>query len=148
MSFRWFGSKKSRHSEPAGQLIKEMEARYRELDERFRKIEQSLDRLAAKSPQITIEHVHIYQPVLEKMEYRLDSLDIEHLSGSLNLGNNFGAKISGDASSAKPPSPQKTKPPMPGGGTPPTNPGHAPQQPDGSAAGLHRTPTGFRIKKG
>ena len=32
---------------------------------------------------------------LENLTFRLDQLDIKELSGSLNLGNNFGAKPNG-----------------------------------------------------
>lgn len=40
---------------------------------------------------ITIEHLQMEQPILEQLAFRLDSLDIKELSGSLNLGNNFGS---------------------------------------------------------
>lgn len=40
---------------------------------------------------ITIEHLQMERPVLEQLAFQLDSLDIKELSGSLNLGNNFGS---------------------------------------------------------
>lgn len=42
---------------------------------------------------ITIEHVHLNHPVLENLTFQLDSLDIEEVSGALNLGNNFATRV-------------------------------------------------------
>ncbi|MBB6669250.1 hypothetical protein [Cohnella nanjingensis] len=110
--------------------------RMQEWDARLRQIEETLANLASKYPQVIIEHVVIQQPVLEKLEFRLDGLDIEHLSGSLNLGNNFGAHPSVQADDPKPKTNQS-----------------ADRQPAANQAesskpaqtGLHRTPTGFRF---
>jgi len=38
---------------------------------------------------ITVESLHVDQASLEKLVFQLDNLDIQELSGSLNLGNNF-----------------------------------------------------------
>lgn len=106
-----------------------LEAQFKELDAGYRRLEESLGRLSAKFPQVTIEHVHIHQPVLEKLEFRMDGLDIENLSGSLNLGNNFGAKFN----------------PAPASGT------AGKQRTDDSkpnSEGLHRTPKGYRFQAG
>lgn len=74
-------------------LLSDIRARLDEMENRFSRVEESLNRPEARQqPQIQIENVHIHQPVLEKLEFRLDALDIEQLSGSLNLGNNFGTK--------------------------------------------------------
>jgi len=79
-------------------LLGDIRARLDEMESRFSRVEESLSRPEARQqearqqPQIQIENVHIHQPVLEKLEFRLDALDIEQLSGSLNLGNNFGTK--------------------------------------------------------
>ncbi|RBW69105.1 hypothetical protein [Bacillus taeanensis] len=40
-----------------------------------------------------INHVDIHNPTLEQLSFTLDQLDIEDLSGALNLGNNFGVSI-------------------------------------------------------
>ncbi|CAM3824004.1 hypothetical protein COLU111180_09605 [Cohnella lubricantis] len=79
-------------------LLSDIRARLEEMETRFRRFEESLERSEGGQPQqphVQIENVHIHQPVLEKLEFRLDALDIEQLSGSLNLGNNFGAKWAG-----------------------------------------------------
>lgn len=65
-----------------------------QLERRLRKLEEELANLTAKHPKIHIDTLHIHQPVLENLTFRLDQLDIKELSGSLNLGNNFGAKPS------------------------------------------------------
>lgn len=48
------------------------------------------DKLHENSVQVTVESLHVDQATLENLTFRLDSLDIQELSGSLNLGNNFG----------------------------------------------------------
>ncbi|NQX66829.1 hypothetical protein HQN90_11910 [Paenibacillus alba] len=63
-----------------------------QLERRLKKLEDELANLTAKHPQIRIDTLHVHQPVLENLTFRLDHLDIKELSGSLNLGNNFGAK--------------------------------------------------------
>lgn len=67
------------------------------LEQRLRKLEEQLADLSAKHPRIHIDNLHVHQPVLENLTFRLDQLDIKELSGSLNLGNNFGAKPNGKA---------------------------------------------------
>lgn len=63
-----------------------------QLEKRLKKLEEEISNLTAKHPQIHIDTLHVHQPVLENLTFRLDHLDIKELSGSLNLGNNFGAK--------------------------------------------------------
>lgn len=63
-----------------------------QLERRLKKLEEELSQLTSKHPQIHIDNVHIHQPVLDNLTFRLDALDIKELSGSLNLGNNFGTK--------------------------------------------------------
>ncbi|WP_274362170.1 hypothetical protein [Paenibacillus thermotolerans] len=129
----WF--RKKRQPEP--EKWKEIDLRLQSLDAHYKRIEETIERLAAKSPQIIIENVHIHQPVLEKMEYRLDSLDIEQLSGSLNLGNNFGTKMgSGDA---KEPSYPNQKPSAPASKTAASSP-----TPSAEPA-VQQTPSGYRV---
>ncbi|MDR6553829.1 hypothetical protein [Paenibacillus qinlingensis] len=65
------------------------------LEQRLRKLEDQLADLSTKHPRIHIDNLHVHQPVLENLTFRLDHLDIKELSGSLNLGNNFGAKPNG-----------------------------------------------------
>ncbi|MEW9699901.1 hypothetical protein [Paenibacillus sp. SI8] len=64
----------------------------RQLELRLQELEEHIASLAAKRPEIRIDTLHIHQPVLENLTFRLDQLEIKELSGSLNLGNNFGAK--------------------------------------------------------
>ncbi|WP_082232766.1 hypothetical protein [Halobacillus massiliensis] len=40
-----------------------------------------------------IDHVDIHHPKLEELTFQLDQIDIEDLSGALNVGNNFGVTI-------------------------------------------------------
>lgn len=41
-----------------------------------------------------IEKIDIHDPKLEKLEFHLDAIDVEELSGALNIGNNFGVSPS------------------------------------------------------
>ncbi|WP_051318182.1 hypothetical protein [Cohnella thermotolerans] len=111
-------------------LLREIRGRIEEIESRFGRMEERLKR-SETQPQIRIDNVHIHQPVLEKLEFRLDALDIEQLSGSLNLGNNFGAKMTEGREAAPKPQP----PSSPQGGKTDSNP---------SPEGLRRTPSGFR----
>ncbi|MFC6227700.1 spore germination protein GerPC [Paenibacillus allorhizosphaerae] len=127
--------------------VRDLERQLRDLNAQFRRLEESLERLSAKAPQITIENIHIHQPVVEKMEYRLDALDIEHLSGSLNLGNNFGGKTPPGPGPSTMPLTKKKDETVPAGGSATTN-AAADRPPSGhSEAGLQSTPTGFRLKR-
>ncbi|WP_123041068.1 hypothetical protein [Cohnella candidum] len=115
-------------------FVQELKTQIREMNVRFHRLEENLERLNGKFPQVTIENVHIHQPVLEKLEFRLDALDIEQLSGSLNLGNNFGARTAPERGSVKSTA-EKGKPGEAGGEN------VSPQE----FPGLERTPSGFRL---
>jgi len=80
---RWFKPEKSPPKDPE------------DLGRRLAGLEAALRQLAQRPVEynVTIEHVHIHQPVLEKLAFRLDRLEIDELSGALNLGNNFGTKV-------------------------------------------------------
>lgn len=63
-----------------------------ELLNRLQSVESELKRLSDKRPDVRIhvEKLDVQQAVLESLTFRLDKLEIEELSGALNLGNNFG----------------------------------------------------------
>jgi len=42
---------------------------------------------------ISIEELNIHDSNLKELSFQLKSIDINELSGSLNIGNNFGARI-------------------------------------------------------
>lgn len=105
----WFSKKKSPPVKPPAAAIPTSTAKaapvrseaetpspssntYQQLERRLKKLEEELSHLTSKHPQIHIDNVHIHQPVLDNLTFRLDALDIKELSGSLNLGNNFGTK--------------------------------------------------------
>jgi hypothetical protein len=62
------------------------------------KLEELEKTIISKQQDIHIETVNIYRPVLEKLSFSLDKVDIKELSGSLNLGNNFGVEMGKEAS--------------------------------------------------
>ncbi|WAH37230.1 hypothetical protein [Alicyclobacillus dauci] len=66
------------------------------IQERLCHIEQALQRMNDQQGvknHIHIDTLHVHDPVLEKLEFRLQNLDIDELSGALNLGNNFGVRV-------------------------------------------------------
>ncbi|WP_051663251.1 hypothetical protein [Alicyclobacillus macrosporangiidus] len=60
------------------------------LDEVAQRLEQVLNHDAAHRVQVTIQHLHVERAMLDQLLFKLGDLDIKELSGSLNLGNNFG----------------------------------------------------------
>jgi hypothetical protein len=76
-----------------------------ELLHRLEQLERSMLQTAEKKNQpqtyhITIEHLEIHSPRLDSLTFSLDALDIQELSGVLNLGNNFGAETKANPSAA------------------------------------------------
>lgn len=79
MLFSWFTSKK------------DVQKDLRILQEQIKRLENTL--AEGRNQHIHIEHLTVENPKLESLNFRLDSLDVDELSGSLNLGNNFGVKV-------------------------------------------------------
>ena len=138
----WF---KKRNQTASADLIKELDSQVKQLNNQFARIEKVLEGLAGQSRPIHIENVHIHQPVLEKLEYRLDKLDIDVLSGSLNLGNNFGTKLGSldpsDTSHTK----NKNTPAAPHTEAKEHKPSSGSK--NDVAPGLHRTTSGYRLRR-
>ena len=53
----------------------------------------TMNKVASARTEITVENLHVNQANLERLNFRLDALEIQELSGALNLGNNFGIKV-------------------------------------------------------
>jgi len=70
-------------------------ADWRRLEQKIEQLEQTVQLLAKETRRqsIVVRELHINQPVVENVTFRLDALDIEDLSGSLNLGNNFDVQF-------------------------------------------------------
>jgi hypothetical protein len=64
------------------------------LDRIAQTLAEASDKVSEHRVQITIQTLHVDKASLEQLSFKLDHLDIDELSGSLNLGNNFGADIS------------------------------------------------------
>lgn len=65
-----------------------------ELEERIRKLEETIDKMN-KTPNeyyFNIDKLIVNDPILENLIFQLDKLDIKELGGTLNLGNNFGVE--------------------------------------------------------
>lgn len=62
-----------------------------ELEERLMRLEELIASMNTRPAvyNITIEKLEVSDPVLENLTFKLESLDVDELSGSLNLGNNF-----------------------------------------------------------
>jgi len=61
----------------------------REILKKLVSLEQEIEKLKSKPEyHINVEYLEVQQ--LESLIFRLDALDIKDLSGTLNIGNNFG----------------------------------------------------------
>lgn len=114
----------------------------RDTGKHVERLEQKIDRLESlllamaeqKQRQgVVVRQLHIHQPVLENVTFRLDALDIDELSGSLNLGNNFDVQLDPHAVLQ---SIKKTKQPA----------ASKPESSSAAGSGLSRTPAGFSYR--
>ncbi|TCJ05214.1 hypothetical protein E0Y62_06020 [Cytobacillus praedii] len=64
----------------------------KQLDDLQKRIDSMKDHQKAEY-HFHIDRVDIHQPVLDQLSFHLDQIDIEELSGALNVGNNFGVNI-------------------------------------------------------
>ncbi|MCF8564345.1 hypothetical protein LLE49_06250 [Alicyclobacillus tolerans] len=73
---------------------KNLNVRLDEIQRELNALRQQLENPDAKSPRlhVNIEQLHVDHVTVPDLTYKLDSLDIQELSGSLNLGNNFGVE--------------------------------------------------------
>ncbi|HEX7057928.1 MAG TPA: hypothetical protein VF260_12145 [Bacilli bacterium] len=79
---KWFRTNKE---------VAEQNRSFRDLTVKLELLERTLQSVQRPSEyHIHIESLTVDKPVLEQLVFRLDSLDIQEISGSLNLGNNFG----------------------------------------------------------
>lgn len=65
------------------------------LEQKLEQLEQTIQHLAkeTRKQNVVVRELHIHNPVVENVTFRVDALDIEELSGSLNLGNNFDVQF-------------------------------------------------------
>lgn len=129
-------------------MYKELAGQLKEINSRLRSMEESIERQKSKQPQISIQTVHIHQPVLKSLEFTLDELDIENLSGSLNLGNNFGVKTGLERLSSHPDISRKSEQQAaPINNAKPSQESSSAIQSKSFESGLQRTPSGFRLRR-
>lgn len=57
--------------------------------------------LTEKDPPVVIQHVHIDHPKLDQLTFHLDEIDIDQLSGQLNIGTNSGIRPASVSASDK-----------------------------------------------
>jgi len=86
-----FFFKKNRNESNQKQLEKNIENLTARIDMLYHAIEKIHHRQLVET--INIEQLTIESPTVDNLTFRLDKLDIEELSGALNLGNNFGTKV-------------------------------------------------------
>jgi superfamily II DNA helicase RecQ len=72
-----------------------------EMEERLKQLEKEIKELKAAPVQyyFNIDKVDINNPILEKLTFKLDAIDVKELSGALSIGNNFGVKVKKDKKS-------------------------------------------------
>jgi predicted ribosome quality control (RQC) complex YloA/Tae2 family protein len=87
--FNWFP--KNEKGQPARRDNPEIS----KLEQKMERLEQTIQQLMkeTRKQNIVVRELQIHHPVVENVTFRLDTLDIEELSGSLNLGNNFDVQF-------------------------------------------------------
>ncbi|MDF2718650.1 MAG: hypothetical protein K0R28_5575 [Paenibacillus sp.] len=75
--------------------VSSVETETSRLEQKIEQLEQTMRQLASETRKqsVVVRQLHIHNPVVENVTFRLDALDIEELSGSLNLGNNFDVQL-------------------------------------------------------
>lgn len=64
------------------------------LQTRINQLEHTLGQLSRPVIEhVTVERMYVQNPILERLEFALDQIDIKELSGALNVGNNFGVQV-------------------------------------------------------
>lgn len=110
---RWLAGRISRKPESSTiqpSDIRRLETRIQELERLLKETLREQQQAPASvpppqqtsPPNIHIHTMHVHHATMDSLSFRLDALDIKELSGSLNLGNNFGTNM-------KKPSPAKSK---------------------------------------
>lgn len=86
-----------------------LESILNDLINRIENIEKKMDSLSGQelTKHVHIEHVDLHR--LENLVFRLDQLNIKELSGSLNIGNNFGVEKPQKKSETQKEAPRKEK---------------------------------------
>ncbi|WP_404449615.1 spore germination protein GerPC [Sutcliffiella horikoshii] len=75
--------------------IDETEKRLQDLEEKVEQLTTLFNKMNDTKQQVVHYHIktlEIQNAKIEKLDYHLDSIGIEQLSGTLNIGNNFDAK--------------------------------------------------------
>lgn len=106
----------------------------RDIKNQLKRVEDLLIQMAVteKEPPIVIQHMHVDHPKLDQLTFKLDQIDIDEVSGALNIGTNSGIEISKPhAKSPSKSTPKSTK-------TPKKNP---------EKAEFSSTSSGFRFKR-
>lgn len=89
--FKWFAQRGKPEPDPRARADHELTR----LEQQIERLEQTVQSLAkeTRKQNIVVRQLNVHHPVVENVTFRLDALDIEELSGSLNLGNNFDVQF-------------------------------------------------------
>lgn len=65
------------------------------LEKQILQLSENIKTMKKQGPEyhFHIDRVDIHQPRLDQLTFQLENLDIEELSGALNVGNNFGVTV-------------------------------------------------------
>ncbi|WP_417897064.1 spore germination protein GerPC [Bacillus haimaensis] len=91
------------------------------VDDKVRELEQKLFSLISQMEKMKkertihyhIQHLEIKEAAFEQLHYHLDSISIENLSGTLNIGNNFDGGVQGKPHPSQPDMPKQKNTPIP-----------------------------------
>jgi len=74
-------------------LLRELYDRLEPLSEQMRNVDASKAMPSDARIEISVQELHVQEVKLEELAFRMDSISIDDLSGSFNLGNNFAGKL-------------------------------------------------------
>lgn len=79
---------------------REPEVNVDQLYKEIKALRQTIEHMQGKHVEyhVHFDQVDIHDPKLEQLTFQLDQLDIDELSGALNMGNNFGVHVKPDKS--------------------------------------------------
>lgn len=115
---------------PADQTLKELGQKIQQLEKALEKLS---DPQAGFQNRVTIQNLHMKEPVLKELAFEMDQLKLDEVSGALNLGNNFGVEV-GQKPKKKQSQSQRQKP--------------SPDSEKDEKTGFKKTSDGFRFHFG
>jgi len=83
------------------------EDKVKELEQKLASLIKEIEKMKnERTIHYHIQHLEIKEATIEQLHYHLDSISIESLSGTLNIGNNFDGGVQGELHPSQPDMPK------------------------------------------